>query len=129
MKMPTLLGACVVACLTAAQALGEDMQTVVRIAQLEIDPAQLHAYEAAVKEEITESIRLEAGVLAIYSVAEKDQPNRLHFFEIYASDAAYRSHIASAHFQKYAATTQSMILSKRLIETTPVQLSAQVGKR
>jgi len=127
--MPTLLGACVVACLTAAQALGEDMQTVVRIAQLEIDPAQLHAYEAAVKEEITESIRLEAGVLAIYSVAEKDQPNRLHFFEIYASDAAYRSHIASAHFQKYAATTQSMILSKRLIETTPVQLSAQVGKR
>ncbi|KHL74594.1 antibiotic biosynthesis monooxygenase [Pseudomonas putida] len=128
MKIPTLIGACAVACLTAAQALGEDMQTVVRIAQLEIDPAKLQAYEAAVKEEMAESIRLEPGVLAIYSVAEKDQPNRLHFFEIYASDEAYRSHIASAHFQKYAAVTQSMILSKRLIETTPVQLSAQAGK-
>ncbi|MDH1574760.1 putative quinol monooxygenase [Pseudomonas sp. GD03746] len=128
MKIPTLIGACAVACLTAAQALGEDMQTVVRIAQLEIDPAKLQAYEAAVKEEMAESIRLEPGVLAIYSVAEKDQPNRLHFFEIYASDEAYRSHIASAHFQKYAAVTQSMILSKRLIETTPVQLSGQAGK-
>lgn len=104
------------------------MQTVVRIAQLEIDPAKLQEYEAAVKEEMAESIRLEPGVLAIYSVAEKDQPNRLHFFEIYASDEAYRSHIASAHFQKYAAVTQAMILSKRLIETTPVQLSAQAGK-
>ncbi|WP_323614486.1 putative quinol monooxygenase [Pseudomonas putida] len=128
MKIPTLIGACAVACLTAAQALGEDMQTVVRIAQLEIDPAKLQAYEAAVKKEMAESLRLEPGVLAIYSVAEKDQPNRLHFFEIYASDEAYRSHIASAHFQKYAAATQSMILSKRLIETTPVQLSAQAGK-
>ncbi|UTL79374.1 putative quinol monooxygenase [Pseudomonas putida] len=128
MKFPTLIGACAVACLTAAQALGEDMQTVVRIAQLEIDPAKLQEYEAAVKEEMAESIRLEPGVLAIYSVAEKDQPNRLHFFEIYASDEAYRSHIASAHFQKYAAVTQAMILSKRLIETTPVQLSAQAGK-
>jgi len=128
MKIPTLIGACVVACLTAAQALGEDMQTVVRIAQLEIDPAKLEAYEAAVKEEMADSIRLEPGVLAIYSVAEKDQPNRLHFFEIYASEEAYRSHIASAHFKKYAAVTQSMILSKRLIETTPVQLSVQAGK-
>jgi len=128
MKISTLIAACVVACLPAAQALGDVMQTVVRIAQLEIDPAQLEAYEAAVKEEMAESIRLEPGVLAIYSVAEKDQPNRLHFFEIYASDEAYRSHIASAHFQKYVAATQSMIRSRRLIETTPVQLSAQAGK-
>ncbi|CAI3804759.1 hypothetical protein GLGCALEP_03707 [Pseudomonas sp. MM221] len=104
------------------------MQTVVRIAQLEIDPARLEAYEAAVKEEMAESVRLEPGVLAIYSVAEKDQPNRLHFFEIYASDEAYRSHIGSAHFQKYVAITQPMILSRRLIETTPVQLSVQAGR-
>lgn len=103
----------------------ESEGVVVRIAKLEIDPSQLTAYQAAVKEEMADSVRLEPGVLALYSVAEKDHPNRLHFFEMYASEAAYRSHITSAHFQKYVAATQSMIRSKELIETQPVQLSAK----
>ena len=106
----------------------EPTEKVVRIAQLVIDPAQLAAYQTAVKEEIADSVRLEPGVLAIYSVAEKDHPNRLHFFEIYANEAAYKSHIASAHFQKYVNTTKSMIVSRTLIETDPVQLSAQQGQ-
>jgi quinol monooxygenase YgiN len=61
--------------------------SVVRIAELEIDPAQLESYEAAVKEEMEAAVRLEPGVLAIYAVAEKDHPTRLRFFEIYASEA------------------------------------------
>ena len=97
----------------------------VRIAELQIDPARLDAYTAAVREEIEASVRLEPGVLAIYCVAEQGHPSRLRFFEIYADNAAYRSHIASPHFQTYAAVTKDMILSKRLIETDPVQLSAK----
>ena len=72
---------------------------VVRIAELEIDPAQLESYVAAVKEEMEAAVRLEPGVLAIYAVAEKDHPTRLRFFEIYASEGAYRSHIDSPHFK------------------------------
>jgi quinol monooxygenase YgiN len=98
---------------------------VVRIAKLVIDPSQLAAYHAAVKEEMADSVRLEPGVLAIYSVAEKENPNRIHFFEIYASDTAYKSHIASTHFQKYVKTTQPMIMSRELLETDPVQLSSK----
>ena len=98
---------------------------VVRIAELEIDPAQLESYEAAVKEEMEAAVRLEPGVLAIYAVAEKDHPTRLRFFEIYASEEAYRSHIDSPHFKKYVAVTQPMIRSRRLIETVPVLLSAK----
>jgi len=98
---------------------------VVRIAELEIDPAQLERYKAAVKEEMTDAIRLEPGVIAIYAVAEKDHPTRLRFFEIYANEAAYRSHIESPHFKKYVAITQPMIRSRKLIETVPLQLSAK----
>src|SRR5688572_30963836 len=98
---------------------------VVRVAELEIDPAQLDAYKAAVKEEMADSVRLEPGVIAIYSVAEKDNPSRLRFFEIYASEAAYRSHIDSPHFRKYVEVTKPMIRSRKLVETTPVQLSAK----
>src|SRR5881275_1576025 len=78
----------------------------VRIAELEIDPARLDAYKAAVKEEMEASVRVEPGVLAIYAVAEKDNPARLRFFEIYADEAAYRSHRETAHFKKYAETTK-----------------------
>ncbi|MDR6712478.1 quinol monooxygenase YgiN [Pseudomonas hunanensis] len=127
--MSVLRTAVAIGCLWVGSALAaEPAEKVVRIAQLVIDPAQLGAYQAAVKEEMAESVRLEPGVLAIYSVAEKDHPNRLHFFEIYASEAAYKSHIASAHFQKYVSTTTSMILSRTLIETDPVQLSVQPGR-
>ncbi|WP_405123683.1 putative quinol monooxygenase [Pseudomonas sp. M20] len=99
--------------------------TVVRIAELVIDPAQLEAYKVAVREEMEESIRVEPGVLAIYSVAEKGKPNSLRFFEIYASEEAYRAHIESPHFKKYVAITQPMIVSRKLIETQPIQLSAK----
>jgi quinol monooxygenase YgiN len=95
----------------------------VRIAELEIDPARLESYKAAVREEMETSVRVEPGVLAIYAVAEKDNPSRLRFFEMYADEAAYKSHIGSAHFKKYAITTKDMIISRRLIETVPVQLS------
>jgi quinol monooxygenase YgiN len=103
----------------------ETPATVVRIAELVIDPAQLEAYKVAVREEMEESIRVEPGVLAVYSVAEKGKPNSLRFFEIYASEEAYRAHIESLHFKKYVAITQPMILSRKLIETQPVQLSAK----
>ena len=127
--MSLLRTAVAIGCLWVSSVLAaESTEKVVRIAQLVIDPDQLAAYQAAVKEEMADSVRLEPGVLAIYSVAEKDHPNRLHFFEIYANEAAYKSHIASAHFQKYVSTTKSMILSRTLIETDPVQLSAQPGR-
>lgn len=98
---------------------------VVRVARLEIDPAQLERYTQIVKEEMEISARDEPGVLAIYSVAEKDHPHRLHFFEIYTNEQAYLSHVASPHFKRYVEETQAMIRSRQLIETTPVQLSTK----
>lgn len=95
----------------------------VRIAELEIDPAQLDAYKAAVKEEMEASVRVEPGVLAIYAVAEKDNPAKLRFFEMYADEAAYNTHRESPHFKKYVETTKDMIKSRKLIETVPIQLS------
>jgi len=99
--------------------------THVRIAELEIDPAQLNAFLAAVKEEMDDAVRLEPGVLAIHAVADKLRPNLLRFFEIYASEEAYQLHLVSPHFLKYRSTTQPMILARTLIETVPVQLSAK----
>jgi quinol monooxygenase YgiN len=101
----------------------EPHMPVVRIAELEIDPAQLESYKAAVKEEMETSVRDEPGVLAIYAVAEKDNPAKLRFFEMYADEAAFMAHIESPHFKKYRAKTKDMVISRKLIETVPVQMS------
>ncbi len=97
----------------------------VRIAELEIELAQLEGYKIAVKEEMETSVRVESGVLAIYAVAEKDNPSKLRFFEMYADEVAYNAHIQSEHFKKYVLTTKDMITSRRLIDTVPIQLSAK----
>lgn len=94
----------------------------VRIAELEIDPTQLQAYEAAVSQEIDDSIRLEPGVLTLYAVALANHRDQLRFFEIYADEAAYRGHLDSPHFKKYVETTGPMIRSRKLFETSPVFL-------
>jgi len=106
-------------------AAAEEPMSFVRIAELEIDPAQLGAYKAAVREEVEISVRVEPGVLAIYAVAEADNPARLRFFEMYADEAAYKAHIESAHFKRYFETTKGMIRSRLLIDTVPILLASK----
>jgi len=128
MKLGTvskLAGALVALTMSGSVVAGEAPVPVVRIAELEIDPAQLEKYKAAVKEEMETSVRVEPGVLAIYSVALREDASKLRFFEIYADEAAYLAHIASPHFRKYVEITKDMIRSRKLIETVPIQLSAK----
>jgi quinol monooxygenase YgiN len=99
-----------------------------RFAELEIEPSQLPHYLAAVKEEIATSVRVEPGVLAIYAVADQDDPAKLRFFEIYASEEAFQAHLSSPHFKKYVDVTKPMIRSRVLRGTVPVQLSDKEGR-
>src|SRR5215472_8851112 len=97
-------------------------QPLVRIAELDIDPTQVSAYRAALKEEIATSIRLEPGVLTLYAVSVKGQPSQVKIFETYRDQAAYESHLQTPHFKKYKAETQGMVKSLKLIETEPIIL-------
>ena len=100
-------------------------QGLVRIAELEIDPAQLQAYRAALQEEIAASIRMEPGVLDLYAVAVNDPPTQVRIFETYADQAAYEAHLQTSHFKKYTSETQGMVKSLKLIETDPILLGAK----
>jgi quinol monooxygenase YgiN len=97
----------------------------VQVAELEIDPAQLESYKAAVKGQIEAAIREEPGVLVLYAVAENDHPTRVRVFEIYRDADAYRSHLESAHFKKYKVATEKMVRSLKLIPTAPIMLGAK----
>lgn len=97
----------------------------VRIAELEIDPAQLENYKTMLKEEIETSIRIEPGVLTLYAVAEKENLTHIRIFETYASVAAYKAHLETPHFKKYKVGTQAMVKSLKLVETIPIMLGAK----
>ena len=98
----------------------QDAKQLVRLAKLQIDPAQLENYKAALKEEIEASIRLEPGVLTLYAVAEKNKPAHITILEIYADSAAYKSHLQTPHFIKYKTSTAAMVKSLELVETVPL---------
>ena len=98
---------------------------VVRIAELEIDPAQLDAYKLALKEEIETSIRVEPGVLTLYAVSLKEHPEQIRLFETYRDAAAYESHLQSPHFKTYKGRTQQMVKTLRLVETDPILLGSK----
>lgn len=97
----------------------------VRLAELEIDPAQLDAYKIALKEEMDASVRLEPGVIGLFAVSEKDSPARIRIFELYADEDGYHKHLQAPHFQKYKTATQAMVKSLNLLETNPIMLSAK----
>jgi quinol monooxygenase YgiN len=98
---------------------------VVRLAELEIDPAQLEIYKAALREQIEASIRLEPGVLTLYAVSVKDYPSHIRIFEMYADADAYKTHLETPHFKKYKTGTQQMVKSLKLVETDPIMLGAK----
>jgi quinol monooxygenase YgiN len=90
----------------------------VQLAELEIDPAQLDAYTAALKEHIGTAVGVEPGILALYAVAQKDDPTRINVFEIYKDTDAYRAHLEAPHFKTYKATVEKMVRSLRLLPVT-----------
>lgn len=49
-------------------------------------------------------------------MAEKANPCRITIIEIYASEAAYKKHIATAHFKKYKTGTLHMVKSLELCD-------------
>ena len=98
---------------------------IVRLAELEIDPAQLAAYAALLREEIEASVRTEPGVLALYATCLVDNPAAIRLTEIYADQAAYAAHLLSPHFLKYKQQTAEMVLSLRLIAVQPLLLAAK----
>lgn len=128
---PLLYGFMVIACVlgTCIAATSETMkQPLVRIAELEVDPAQLQAYKTALDEKIATSIRLEPGVLTLYAVAIKGHPTQMRIFETYADQAAYETHLQTTHFKKYKSETQGMVKSLKLIEAVPILLGAKTGQ-
>lgn len=93
---------------------------IVRLAKIRVNPAYLDEYMKYAVEVGTISLETEPGVLTMYAVADKDNPCNITILETYASQDAYKSHIASEHFRKYKQGTLHMIDSLQLDDVFPL---------
>ena len=108
------LGAMLVGYHTASAQQQDPMM--VRLSEIEIDPAYLDEYKAILKEESAASVKLEPGVIAIFPMYQKENPASIRILEMYANRAAYEQHLKTSHFQKYKTTTLRMVKSLKLVD-------------
>ncbi|WP_341225636.1 antibiotic biosynthesis monooxygenase family protein [uncultured Arcticibacterium sp.] len=104
---------------SCSSALKGDFDTskmMVRIAAIEIKPEFLEEYMAILKVESEASVRLEPGVISIFPMFEKENPNLIKLLEIYETKAAYEAHLKTPHFLEYKTSTLEMVESLELIE-------------
>lgn len=94
---------------------------IIRLSKVEVDPAYIGEYMKFATEVGEISLRTEPGVLTMYAVQEKDNPCNITILETYASQEAYCSHIASAHFRKYKQGTLHMV--KKLVLSDQIVLN------
>ncbi len=105
---------------TSGGAFAQERSQLVRLAKIQIDPAQLESYNIFLKEEIETSVKIEPGVLTLYAMSEKDNPTHITILEIYANTEAYKSHVQTPHFIKYKNGTKDMVKSLELVEVDPL---------
>jgi quinol monooxygenase YgiN len=98
----------------------QSKEMMVRMAELEIFPADLEHYQIHLKEEAAASVKLEPGVIVIFPMYQKENPTQVKILEIYADRQAYESHLKTPHFQHYKTATLNMVKSLKLIEMTAV---------
>ncbi|MDE6368682.1 MAG: antibiotic biosynthesis monooxygenase [Muribaculaceae bacterium] len=99
---------------------------IVRLSKIKVNPEYLEEYMKYAMEVGTISLETEPGVLTMYAVADKDNPCNITILETYASQEAYKSHIASEHFQKYKQGTLHMVDSLKLDDVTPLNPRNQI---
>ena len=93
---------------------------IIRLSKIEVYPDCLEEYMAFAVEVGSVSLQTEPGVLTMYAVADKENPCHITILETYASQDAYRRHIASPHFQKYKRATLRMVKSLVLDDVSPL---------
>ena len=99
---------------------------ITRLSRIEVYPEYLDEYRKYAAEVGETSLREEPGVLTMYALAQKDDPCRITILETYASQDAYKAHIASPHFQKYKRGTLKMVKSLELLDQEPLNPANRV---
>jgi quinol monooxygenase YgiN len=96
----------------------------VNAVDLDIVPAEMDKYMAAIKENGAAAVK-EPGCREFNITVQANNPNHVFLFEVYDNEAALQAHRATEHFKKYQATTANMVAKREVRAFTSVAMNAK----
>jgi (4S)-4-hydroxy-5-phosphonooxypentane-2,3-dione isomerase len=85
----------------------------VNVVEYDIQPGQIDAYLAAVKENGAATVK-EPGCQQFNVLVSQKDPNHVLLFEVYNDAAAAQAHRETDHFKKYAATIKDLFVKREV---------------
>lgn len=92
---------------------------ITRLFKLERNMAMEAQYNEVGNNNLTTSIKVEPGTLAMYGTHVPDDPKTCYVFEVYADDEAYNVHVASDHFQAFAKMASEVLTGRAVYQLVP----------
>ncbi|SEA79856.1 Quinol monooxygenase YgiN [Rubrimonas cliftonensis] len=80
-----------------------------------IDPGRRDAFLARMKRQADASLSLEPGCRVFEVWVEDARPDEVRLHEVYDDAAAFEAHLASVHFNSFAADIGPMVRERRLL--------------
>jgi (4S)-4-hydroxy-5-phosphonooxypentane-2,3-dione isomerase len=95
------------------QAAAQPGPLLVNVVEYDIQPGQVDAYLAALKENAAASVK-EPGCREFNILVSQKDPNHVLIFEVYNDAVAAQAHRETDHFKKYAATIKDMFIKREV---------------
>ena len=92
---------------------------ITRLFRLERDMAKEDYYNEVGANNLTTSIKIEPGTLAMYATHVPDDPKTCYVFEVYADDDAYNEHVASLHFKAFGKMAGEVLTGRAVFQLVP----------
>lgn len=92
---------------------------ITRLFKLERVLEKRDLYDQVGANNLTTSIKVEPGTLAMYGTHVPDDPATCYVFEVYADDDAYNVHVASEHFQAFAKMAGEVLTGREVYQLNP----------
>ncbi len=82
----------------------EEVTLYIIIANIEIKPEHREAYMEAMLDDAKGSVENEPGCLRFDVLQNREDPNKIHLYEVYRDEAAVDAHVQQPHFIKWRDT-------------------------
>ena len=100
---------------------------ITRLFKLERDMAQEDYFNEVGGNNLTTSIKVEPGTLAMYATHVPDDPKTCYVFEVYADDDAYNTHVSSEHFKAFGKMAMEVLTDRAVYQLVPQLLVEKPG--
>jgi autoinducer 2-degrading protein len=90
------------------------------IAEFEVKPDQLERFLELARTDASQSVAKEPGCHQFDVTVDREQPNRVVLYEVYADAAAFDSHVEMPHLKAFRAGIEDLIVSRQVRRLTRV---------